>query len=176
MSPAAPRDGIYVDLGFFKDVLIPPHGMPDPSYWHEEDEVGRRGAAGSVGCCWCWMWASPLGSAGSSLVLRHAASLFNPSPQLLPSPPPLCPQAWLWRVEGQELFFERGLPLRLKAQSVRFHAVPTLAEQQAQAEAGEPVVGTKQRPFVPMEVVGRADGDGLGMVHWYGGDGDEMAE
>ena len=35
-----------------------------------------------------------------------------------------------------------------------------------QAAEGEGVVGTAQRPFVPMEVVGRADGDGLGMVHW----------
>ena len=27
-------------MGFFRDVLIPPHGMPEPSYWHEADEVG----------------------------------------------------------------------------------------------------------------------------------------
>ncbi len=47
----------------------------------------------------------------------------------------LPPQAWLWRVEGQDLFFERGLPLRFKVQAVRFHAVPTLAEQQAQVRA-----------------------------------------
>ncbi len=26
--------------------------------------------------------------------------------------------------------------------------------------------GSSERPYVPMEVVGRADGDGLGMVHW----------
>jgi hypothetical protein len=49
---------------------------------------------------------------------------------------------------------------------VRFNAIPTLADQQGQAEAGEAVVGSKERPFVPMEVVGRANGDGLGMVHW----------
>ena len=41
-------------------------------------------------------------------------------------------QAWLWRVEGQDLFFEKGLPLRFKVQTVRFHPVPTLAEQQVQ--------------------------------------------
>ncbi|KAL4451781.1 hypothetical protein ABPG75_007443 [Micractinium tetrahymenae] len=116
------RDGLHVDLGFFRDVLIPPHGLPEPSYWHEDDE------------------------------------------------------AWLWRVEGQDLFFERGLPLRFKVQSVRFHAVPTLAEQQAQKEEGVPVLGTEERPFVPMEVMGRADGDGLGMVHWYAADGEDMAE
>ncbi|PSC70715.1 DNA-directed RNA polymerase III subunit RPC8 [Micractinium conductrix] len=115
------RDGIFVDMGFFRDVLIPPHGMPEPSYWHEADE------------------------------------------------------AWLWRVEGQDLFFEKGLPLRFKVQSVRFHAEPTLAEQQAQKEEGVAVVGTTERPFVPMEVMGKADGDGLGMVHWYAAGDDDMA-
>lgn len=136
-------------------------------------------------------------------------------------------QAWLWRMEGQDLFFERGLPLRFKVQSVRFHPVPTQAEQAAQvggasgrcgprprrmpavrrgrgrgasrgagsppqlaaftpapaaaaaasqAEAEEAVVGTSARPHVPMEVVGRADGDGLGMVHWYASGEDEGGE
>ncbi|PRW57257.1 DNA-directed RNA polymerase III subunit RPC8 [Chlorella sorokiniana] len=116
------EEGMFVDLGFFKDVLVPPHGLPDPSFWHAQDE------------------------------------------------------AWLWKVEGQDLFFEKGLPLRFKVQSVRFHAPPTLAEQQEQAEKEEPVRGSKERPYVPMEVVGRADGDGLGMVHWYAADGEEMAE
>lgn len=35
-----------------------------------------------------------------------------------------------------------------------------------QAEKEEAVRGSEERPYVPMEVVGRADGDGLGMVHW----------
>ena len=30
---------MYVDLGFFKDVLVPPHGLPDPSFWHAQDEA-----------------------------------------------------------------------------------------------------------------------------------------
>lgn len=116
------KEGMYVDLGFFKDVIIPPHGMPEPSFWKGDDE------------------------------------------------------AWLWKVEGQDLFFERGLPLRFKVQIVRFNPVPTLASQQKQQQEGEPVVGTSDRPFVPMEVVGRADGDGLGMVHWYAAADDDMAE
>lgn len=33
---------MHVDLGFFRDVIIPPHGMPDPSYWHEADQARRR--------------------------------------------------------------------------------------------------------------------------------------
>ncbi|KAL4853308.1 DNA-directed RNA polymerase III subunit rpc8 [Chlorella vulgaris] len=113
------RDGVYVDLGFFQDILIAPGDMPEPSYWKEDDK------------------------------------------------------AWLWRMEGQDLFFEQGMPLRVKVQSVDFNAVPTLSQQQEQADAGEAVVGSKSRPFVPMEVKGRADGDGLGMVHWYVAD-DEM--
>ncbi len=52
-QPAPPvlccRDGLHIDLGFFRDVLIPPHGLPEPSYWHEDDEVCvERG----VGCGW----------------------------------------------------------------------------------------------------------------------------
>lgn len=39
-------------------------------------------------------------------------------------------------MEGQDLFFERGLPLRFKVQSVRFHPVPTTAEQAEQARWG----------------------------------------
>lgn len=58
---------------------------------------------------------------------------------------PRPPQAWLWRVEGQDLFFERGLPLRFKVQSVRFHAVPTLAEQQAQVRAARGLPLTPRR-------------------------------
>lgn len=44
-TPTPQRDGLHIDLGFFRDVLIPPHGLPEPSYWHEDDEVGcaRRG-------------------------------------------------------------------------------------------------------------------------------------
>ena len=36
------RDGMHVDLGFFRDVIIPPHGMPEPSYWHAEDEASKQ--------------------------------------------------------------------------------------------------------------------------------------
>jgi len=134
-----------VDLGFFKDVLVPPHGLPDPSFWHAQDE-----ASGADG------WATQLVGAGDSRrmltqllggqgsatqvlgaahmhtircesVHRHCSSLFKVS-----TPPSSSTQAWLWKVEGQDLFFEKGLPVRFKVQSVRFHAPPTLAEQQEQ--------------------------------------------
>lgn len=54
-----------------------------------------------------------------------------------PRTAPLSAQAWLWKVEGQDLFFEKGLPVRFKVQSVRFHDPPTLAEQQEQVRSGE---------------------------------------
>ena len=67
----------------------------------------------------------------------------------------------MWNVgEDQYLYYERGLRIRFRAQSVRFLAVPTLADQAKQREEGQAVVGTAERPFVPMQVVGRTDGDG----------------
>lgn len=78
-------------------------------------------------------------------------------------------KAWVWHMEGNDLFFEKGLPIRFKAQSVNFAAVPTLAEQAQQRADGEHACGSQARPYVSMEVVGKADGDGLGMSHWYGG-------
>ena len=50
-----------------------------------------------------------------------------------------------------------------------------LAPKLLQKEEGVAVVGTTERPFVPMEVMGKADGDGLGMVHWYAAGDDDMA-
>ena len=44
---------MYIDLGFFKDVVIPPHAMPDPSYWKEDDEARGTARASKelfVGC------------------------------------------------------------------------------------------------------------------------------
>jgi hypothetical protein len=54
-----------------------------------------------------------------------------------PAPAPV--QVWIWRMEGHELYFEKDMPLRFKAQSVKFHAAPTLLEQQQQREAEAPV-------------------------------------
>lgn len=136
---------MYVDLGFFKDVLVPPHGLPDPSFWHAQDEVSGGwllAAAGHSRLSGFGATQEPLGAvqwhhsqcccqpnsyAKASPLASHVALLSSPSP---------CPQAWLWKVEGQDLFFEKGLPVRFKVQSVRFHDPPTLAEQQEQVRAG----------------------------------------
>lgn len=50
------RDGLHIDLGFFKDAIIPPHGLPEPSFWHEEDEVRA-----------CWLGGGRIGSVGPRL-------------------------------------------------------------------------------------------------------------
>lgn len=41
-------------------------------------------------------------------------------------------------MEGQDLFFEQGMPLRVKVQSVDFNAVPTLSQQQEQVRCKAP--------------------------------------
>jgi hypothetical protein len=41
------RDGVYVDLGFFQDILIAPGDMPEPSYWKEDDKVMARPMRGT---------------------------------------------------------------------------------------------------------------------------------
>ena len=53
------REGMYVDLGFFKDVIIPPHGMPEPSFWKGDDEASNAAATnsrGKVGCSCSVLW------------------------------------------------------------------------------------------------------------------------
>ena len=148
LPPPARDGGICVDLGFFKDVVIPPHGLPEPSDWDEQDEARRAAACAT----------------------SHRAATLR---QLT------CPlgvtalQAWRWQMGDQDLYFELGLPLRFKVQSVRFNPVPTLATQQQQQQEGRAVEGTSERPYAPMEVVGRVDDDGLGMVHWYAAEAED---
>lgn len=79
-------------------------------------------------------------------------------------------------MEGNDLYFEKGLPIRFKVQQIKFSAPPTLADQNEDREKKEPVRGSQQRPHVPLLVVGRADGDGLGMTHWYSGEEEDMKE
>ena len=56
--------------------------------------------------------------------------------------------------EGQEVYFEQALPIRVKVRNVRFPPLPTPAQQAEQREAGEEPVGTKARPYAPMQVRG----------------------
>ena len=73
----------------------------------------------------------------------------------------------MWRLGENDLYFAAGCEVRCKVAGVKFHALPTALQQQEQRDRGEAVLCTAERPFVPMEVTARADGDGLGMVAWY---------
>lgn len=79
------------------------------------------------------------------------------------------------------MFMDLGEEVRLKVRSVRFNAPPTPAQMAAATAAaaatGEPVLGTAAKPFAPMEVIGDVNGDGLGLVSWWGGgDGEEAGD
>jgi hypothetical protein len=68
------------------------------------------------------------------------------------------PQTCEFMTNGKVLF---------EVHAVRYKALPTLAAQQQQRDAAQPVEGTKELPFVPMHVVGTAAAHSLGMVAWY---------
>jgi len=75
---------------------------------------------------------------------------------------------WAWRVEDgdQELFFGRNAEIRFRVDSVDYPPLPSLQAQAEDRAAGNPVLGTAERPHVPMAIVGRADATGLGMTAW----------
>lgn len=85
-------------------------------------------------------------------------------------------QVWIWQMDGHDLYFEKGMPIRFKVQALKFHAAPTMLEQQSEREADMPVLGTAENPYIPLEVIAKADGDGLGMVHWFAIEGDDLGE
>lgn len=66
-------------------------------------------------------------------------------------------RTWCWELEGQPLYIETGGQLRLKVSGVRYSA-QLVGDALEEAADGEHRV---------MEVTGKVDGQGLGMVHWY---------
>lgn len=79
---------------------------------------------------------------------------------------------WSWTMNDPDtppLFYTRGQEVRFKVHAVRFHQLPSLAVQAEQRRTGMPVEGTPLKPHVPMEVVGRVDSTGLGMIAWAWG-------
>lgn len=67
-----------------------------------------------------------------------------------------------------------GEDIRFRVHAVRFHAPPTPLEL-ANAVGDDKLRGTAAKPYVPMEVVGDINADGLGLVSWWQ-PGDEGAE
>lgn len=128
---------MWVSLGFFDDVFVPGHALQQPSEFDEAEKL------------------------------------------------------WAWKFEKETLFMELSEPVRLRVTDVKFNPVPTPSQLKAQGEAhleymrvlssclhdqggsscsnsaGDKVLGTAAQPFVPMEVVGVMDADGLGCIAWW---------
>jgi DNA-directed RNA polymerase III subunit RPC8 len=79
---------------------------------------------------------------------------------------------WVWKFDGNDLFMDVGEDIRFRVHALRFHSVPTPLEQ-ASATGDAKLLGTAARPFAPMEVVGDINGDGLGLLAWWGGGEEE---
>jgi DNA-directed RNA polymerase III subunit RPC8 len=75
---------------------------------------------------------------------------------------------------GNDMHMYQGSQVMLRVSDVRFHKPPT-PHQQETATGDDKLLGTEARPFVPMKVVGDVNGDGLGLLSWWGG-GDEGEE
>ena len=74
------------------------------------------------------------------------------------------------------MFMDLGEKVRFKVRSVRFNSPPTPIQLQTATEE-EKLLGTSAKPFAPMEVVGDMNGDGLGLLSWWGGgEGEEEGE
>ena len=107
----------------------------------------------------------------AQLCSRNKCPMTTPA---TPHPPPR--QAWCWDMDSEEgsaqLFFETGQRIRIQVTSLSFAPPPTPLDQAAAEAEGRPVPGSVDQPHAPMRVGAKADGDGLGMVHWY----EEVAE
>mmetsp|Transcript_8658 Transcript_8658/g.14927 ORF Transcript_8658/g.14927 Transcript_8658/m.14927 type:complete len:213 (-) Transcript_8658:614-1252(-) len=73
---------------------------------------------------------------------------------------------WVWKWEGNDMFMDLNQPIRIKVHSVRFHSPPTPLQMQTATDE-QKLLGTAAKPFVPMEVIGDINADGLGMLSWW---------
>ena len=67
------------------------------------------------------------------------------------------------------------LPCRVQVREVKFHTIPTVADLKP-VEGKPPPFGTRERPFAPLEIIGSVQGEGLGLVAWWDGSGEEQAD
>jgi len=72
------------------------------------------------------------------------------------------------------MFMDLEEQVRFKVRSVRFNSPPTPIQLQNASEEDK-LLGTAARPFAPMEGIGDMNGDGLGLLSWWGG-GEEEGE
>ena len=61
--------------------------------------------------------------------------------------------------------------VRFRVKAIKFHATPTATER-ASTTGDRPAIGSKENPYVPMQVIGDINGDGLGCISWWSGEGD----
>lgn len=95
---------------------------------------------------------------------------------------------WVWKYkadegdEGTDMPMDIGEPVIMRVRAVKFPSPPTPLQLQNAASEEERLIGTESHPFVPMEVVGEMNEDGLGMASWWapadeeGGDDGAEAE
>lgn len=76
-------------------------------------------------------------------------------------------QLWVWDFDGNDMWFDVEEEIRFRVQSVKFHLVPTRMDMQKAADAAVPVVGTAEKPYAPMTLVGDVNDSGLGLVNWW---------
>ncbi|KAL6747919.1 DNA-directed RNA polymerase II, 19 kDa polypeptide, partial [Haematococcus lacustris] len=81
-------------------------------------------------------------------------------------------KAWVWKWDGNDMFMDVGEEVRLKVHSVRFNPPPN-PHDLANAVGDDKLLGTAAKPYVPMQVIGGVNEDGLGMLAWWGGGGGE---
>lgn len=111
------REGLHISLGFFEDVLVPEHYLPEVSLFDEAEQL------------WFWKYVGE---------------------------------------DGQEhkLYIELDEDIRFRAKTVKFNTVPT-PEQLRKLQGEDPLVGTSEKPFAVMEVIGEIYSDGLGPLAWW---------
>lgn len=70
------------------------------------------------------------------------------------------------------MFMDLNEKVRFKVRAVRFNSPPTPFQMQNGSEEDK-LLGTSAKPFAPMEVVGDMNGDGLGLLSWWGAEENE---
>ena len=75
--------------------------------------------------------------------------------------------------DSAPLFYARGGEIRIKVHAIEYSPIPSLQVQAEERQCGQAVTGSSELPHVPMQLYGRADNTGLGMISWAWGGDDE---
>ncbi|GMH38365.1 hypothetical protein BSKO_06249 [Bryopsis sp. KO-2023] len=122
----ASKEGVHASLGFFDDILIPEHYLPEPSFFNESESS------------WFWRYTDGEGS-------------------------------------SNDMDIEFDKEIRFRVQSIKFHTAPTPDELRRLRER-DPLIGTTDKPFSPMIVIGQINEEGLGPLSWWKDDESDSDE